>query len=477
VIGETPQPGEKPSTEGNPWSFSDPGPGWWRGETDRAPTDPPTGGSRHPRRRAAQHRAEDVPGGTGTLLPPEAAGPPRTGEAAEAHAAGLRDATEQLAETTPMERHHDQVDAHRYDPLRPPAGHRARRTAATVAADQPTTVAADQPTTVAADEPTTVTADLPAEVAADQPDAAPAKPSWAVETTSERKVLAGETAEKLDGETAEKLEQETAEKPAPEQLPEPDVMVLPEPSARNRPTVPIESPAPIERGPVRQTRRSRPTEPLPRATGDPETDARLERLENSPFWHPDAEQALEPLPEDRPAHAGVRRAPRRAAPKTPVAASASLIALGLLAAFFAWVSAEPFWLAMGHGDRGYATVSACTSSGVTQHCAGRFTAADGRYTIAQVTLLGVGPGHRVPGTVSPARMVSPDSPRAYLGNTSPLLQIRWLLGFILVLFCGYAIAGVTGARRLESRRARRGAVLASLAGPVLLLVGFLIGAY
>jgi hypothetical protein len=132
---------------------------------------------------------------------------------------------------------------------------------------------------------------------------------------------------------------------------------------------------------------------------------------------------------------------------------------------------------MGHGDRGYATVTSCTSSGVTQHCAGRFAAADGRYTISRVTLLGVGPGHRVPGTISPARMVSADSPRAYLGNTSPLLQMRWLLGFILVLFCGYAIAGVTGARRLETKRARRGAVLASLAGPVLLLLGFLISAY
>ncbi|MFI5889448.1 hypothetical protein ACIA5D_04935 [Actinoplanes sp. NPDC051513] len=447
MIGETPQPGEKPPTEGNPWSFSDPDPGWWRGETDRSPTEPPTGRSPHARRRTPQHQAEAAQGGTGTLLPPEEAGPTRTGEAGGAHEAGVRDTTRQFAETAPVERHHDQVDAHRYDPLRPAAGHRARRTAATVAADQPALAPEKGPV----EEP---------------------KPDWAVETTAERAVVEGETA------VAE------AE--------EPDVMVLPEPSVRNRPTVPLEpapppesappepAPAesrPIEHGPIPQTRRSHPTEPLPRATGDPQTDARLERLENSPFWHTDPEQVLEPPPDDRPAHAVGRRGARRAAPRTPVAASASLVALGLLAAFFAWVSAEPFWLAMGHGDRGYATVSACTSSGVTQHCAGRFAAADGRYTISRVTLLGVGPGHHVPGTVSPARMVSPDSPRAYLGNTSPLLQLRWLLGFLLVLFCGYAIAGVTGARRLETRRARRGAVLASLAGPMLLLLGFLIGAY
>jgi hypothetical protein len=253
-------------------------------------------------------------------------------------------------------------------------------------------------------------------------------------------------------------------------------MVLPEPSPRNRPTVPL------DRGPLpgltRQSRgRNHPTEPLPRATGSPRTDARLERVENSPFWHTDPEQAVEPPPTPgRPAHAAARR---RAQPggRRPVGALLALISLGLVSAFFAWVSAEPFWLAIGHGDRGYVTTTQCTGSGVTQRCVGRFAAADGGFTVARVTLLGVGPGERVPGTVAPARMVSRDSHRAYLGDTSPLLQLRWLLGFALVLFCGYAIAALTGARRLETGRARRGAVLASLAGPLLLLAGFLIAAY
>jgi hypothetical protein len=114
---------------------------------------------------------------------------------------------------------------------------------------------------------------------------------------------------------------------------------------------------------------------------------------------------------------------------------------------------------------------------VTQRCTGRFTAADGGFTVNRVTLLGVEPDARAPGSDAPARMVSRDSQRAYLGETSLLLQLRWLLGFALVLICGYAIAGVTGARRLDTGRARRGAVLASLAGPVLLLAGFLIAAY
>jgi len=455
VIGETPQPGEKPSTEGNPWSFSDPGPGWWRGETDRAATDPPTGHGRHPRRRAPQHQAEEAPqGGTGTLLPPGEAGPKRSGRQAEAHAAGVRDTERHLdpgAEPPIVERSHDQPDTHRYDPLRPPAGHRPRRTAATVAADEH--APAPKAPTAAAE------ATLAAMAQAEAEPVEEVAAGWAVQPTDEHKIV---------------------------EAGEPDVMVLPEPSARNRPTVPLEPPPPaavpaVPAGPavpaVRQNRRVPPTEPLPRPTGDPETDARLERLENSPFWHTDPEQLTEPSRPAVPTHAAGRHGARRAAPRTPIAALTSLIALGLLAAFFAWVSAEPFWLAMGHGDRGYATVTSCTSSGLTQHCVGRFATADGGFTLSRVTLLGVGPGHRVPGTIAPARMVSPDSSHAYLGNTSPLLQLRWILGFLLVLFCGYAIAGVTGARRLETGRARRGAVLASLAGPVLLLAGFLIAAF
>ncbi|GIE99185.1 hypothetical protein [Paractinoplanes rishiriensis] len=411
MIGETPQPGETPRNEGSPWSFADPDPAWWRGGTDRTATDPPTGQTRHPRRRSPQHQA--AAGGTGTLVPPGEVENTRTGEAAEGHAAGTQDVAAELQRTEPaiVERDHDQPDPHRYDPLRPPSGHQPKHTAETVAADEKT----------------------PAEA---QP--APVQPAPA----------------------------------------EPDVMVLPEPNARNRPTVPIERtpvpPVPPVLAPQRHNR-NRPTEPLPPLTGSPRTDARLERLENHPFWNADPE-ATEPPPTERPAHALPRRRPGRVT-RQPVGALLALIVLSLVSAFFAWVSAEPFWLSMGHGERGYATTTQCTGSGVGQRCVGRFAAADGGFTVARVTLLGVGPGERVAGTVSPARMVSRDSHRSYLGDTSPLLQLRWLLGFTLVLFCGYAIAGVTGARRLETGRARRGAVLASLAGPLLLLGGFLIAAW
>ncbi|MCU7726783.1 hypothetical protein ODJ79_23890 [Actinoplanes sp. KI2] len=465
MIGETPQPGEKPSNEGNPWSFSDPNPGWWRGETDRAATDPPTGRQRRPRRRAPQHQEEAAAGVTGTLLPPGEAGPRRSAEQAEAHAAGVRDTTRHLdPDTEPpvVERRHDQLDEHRYDPLRPPARNRSRRASATAAAP----VTAKKPpaeTKPAAATPTAKKPPAGAEAGAAEPataeSARPEMPpgevaDWAVEITGEHKTVDAEGKE-------------------------PDVMVLPEPSARSRPTVPLESATPpgTASGVTKQNRRVLPNEPLPRATGDPETDARLERMENSPFWHTDPEQLPEPAAAEEPTPTATRRGARQAAPHTPIGALASLIALGLVAAFFAWVSAEPFWLAVGHGTRGYATVTSCTGSGLTQHCVGPFAAADGSYLVSRVTLLGVEPGHRVPGAVAAARMVSPDSPRAYLGNTSPLLELRWILGFLMVLLCGWAIASVTGARRLETRTARRGAVLASLAGPVLLLAGFLIAAF
>jgi hypothetical protein len=354
VIGDTPQPGETPRSEGDPWSFGDPDAAWWRGETERSD---------------AQHRPsrhQSAAGGTGTLLPPSA--PPRTGEAAAAHAAGTRDAGDEL--TPPAERDHDQSDPHRYDPLQPPSGYASK--AAPVAAD------------------------------------------------------------------------------------EPDVMILPEPTP-TRPTVPLTVPEP-------------PRQPLPPSTGVPATDARLAKLENSTFWLDHQASTVGPTAE-RPAHTVVRtHRGRRPARRLRLSAHVSLVALALASAFFGWVSAEPFWLATGHGDSGTATV-------ITQRCTGQFTARNGRFTISRITLLGVPPALRAPGETAPAKMVSPDSRQVYLGGAGMLMHLRWVLGFALVLICGYAVAGVTGARRLETARARRAAVLLSLAGPVALLGGFLIAAY
>jgi hypothetical protein len=163
------------------------------------------------------------------------------------------------------------------------------------------------------------------------------------------------------------------------------------------------------------------------------------------------------------------------APRRTGRALVALVVLSLCAAFFGWVSAEPLWLAVGHGDRGTATVTRCTGGGVGQRCVGEFRGPDG-FT-ARVTLLGVGGEARRSGTAVPARMADRDSPQAYVGDDRLALHLRWIVGLLLVLACGAGIAWATGATRLADRRARRRAVLGSLAGPLLLTVGFLVAAW
>ncbi|MEV4347964.1 hypothetical protein AB0J83_26205, partial [Actinoplanes sp. NPDC049596] len=209
MIGDTPQPGETPRSESDPWSFADPDAAWWRGETD-----PPSGRPRHPRRRpAAANQDQQTPGGTGVLQPP--ATKQYAGEAAQAHAAAAQDVAGALDPTAPprpaadltapadaaaltppaepvegviasvapptgavaefiaAERDHDRPDPHRYDPLRPTAGHTPRRTAATVAADASPTIAPEPPTAAVTPVPTTpvTTPQPPATTAADSPTA------------------------------------------------------------------------------------------------------------------------------------------------------------------------------------------------------------------------------------------------------------------------------------------------------------------
>ncbi|GLY03367.1 hypothetical protein Acsp01_37460 [Actinoplanes sp. NBRC 101535] len=213
--------------------------------------------------------------------------------------------------------------------------------------------------------------------------------------------------------------------------------------------------------------------PLPEVNGSPEVTARLERMEHSPFWLSEEERAVIEARTPDPAPGRRRRPPAH----NPVASLLALITLSLVAAFFGWVSAEPFWLAVGHGDRGYATTLACRGDGITQHCTGRFSTADGRLAVPSVTLLGVDAQSRAPGSVSPARMVSAGSTQAYAAPAGPTMHLRWALGFVLVLICGYGIAEATGTRRLDSPSTRRRVVVACFAGPLLLLAGFLVAAY
>jgi hypothetical protein len=276
-------------------------------------------------------------------------------------------------------------------------------------------------------------------------------------------------------------------------------MVLPE-NPRERPTVAL------PRGPVPgQPQRH---DPAPTAhsgrSAEPDSDvpadrrtfqqvrvgtgranpARLQAIEESPFWltgEDGTRDGAEPEPDAGPAPVPSRigvapaRRDRPRAPRTPVVGLVALLVVAFAATFFAWVSAEPIWLAVGHGRTGTATVTACSGSGITQRCQGVFT--DGTSTSPKVALLGVDAAERRTGATVPARMVDADARQAFVGESGPMLHLRWTIGVLLVLLCGLAIAGATGARRLESARARRRAVLLSIAGPLALLAGFLAASY
>ncbi|HET6532242.1 MAG TPA: hypothetical protein VFH03_16775 [Actinoplanes sp.] len=433
MTGNVPQPGDKPRNEGEPWAYTDANIAWWRVEEERdeaeAMADAVAARPRHPRRRATSNTP--APGSSASNSPDGDATPAFAPEALDAHAAGVHDVTRQL---------------------NPPP-------AALVEAEQEARIE-------------TVEAAAAAATIADVTTSEP------VERHHDRKpaerYLPTMTTAGSDVSTADEADHGTDE----------DVMVLPEPGP-NRPTVVLD--------PGRMPDRPQPAPSLPGQTRPAQiqpaqprlSEAARDRLENSPFWLTDEERAATgaagPAAEDEQRTAGGRRTGRPAgearSPRRPLPGLVALVALALIAAFFSWVSAEPFWLAAGHGDRGTATVGHCAGSGLTQRCTGGFAAGDGSFTVQRVALLGVGPDSRATGSTVPARMVSPDSRQAYVGEPGWMLHLRWVLGFILVLMCGYGVAGMTGARRLETASARRSAVLISVAGPVALLLGFLAATY
>jgi hypothetical protein len=164
--------------------------------------------------------------------------------------------------------------------------------------------------------------------------------------------------------------------------------------------------------------------------------------------------------------------PRLRRRRNPAAGLATLVLLGLLAAFFGWFSAEPLWLSLGHGVPGTATVVPCSVHGIDSRCA-QFTPDGDAYPPARVTLLGRGD---VPtGQSVPARMVSPGGWQAYAGDPAGL-YLRWVPGLALVLLCGIGIAWGTGATRLPGR-SRVIAVVGSIAGPLLLAAGLFVAAW
>ncbi|MFF0172783.1 hypothetical protein ACFYPU_06995 [Micromonospora profundi] len=176
-----------------------------------------------------------------------------------------------------------------------------------------------------------------------------------------------------------------------------------------------------------------------------------------------------------------RRVARRAPPRTaalpdPLPGLAALVLLSLVTAFFAWVSAGPFWLAVGHARTGTVVIDECTGDGLTQRCRGVFSADDGQFLAYGVRVSGVPAGRDARGTTLPARMTGPDSGTAY-ADTGAGRHLRWLPGLLVVAGCAAGIARWTGATRLPGRRHRLWAVTAALAGPALITIGFLAAAW
>lgn len=230
--------------------------------------------------------------------------------------------------------------------------------------------------------------------------------------------------------------------------------------------------------------------PVPSAPGGTVDDADA-AADDDDFWLPIEEvhwdgTPVQPTPRTwfgrprkTPAEKARARQPRPPAPpRHPAFGLFGATLLALAASFFAWVSAEPLWLAAGHGERGTATVVACVGRGITVQCRGAFSTADGpRFAGRHVRLVGVPGGQRHPGAELTARMVGPDARTAYVGQGMGELHLRWVLGFGLVALCAVATGWASGATRLPDRRSRRRAMLVGIAGPLLLSTGFVAAAY
>ncbi|HEX6686519.1 MAG TPA: hypothetical protein VF062_27355 [Candidatus Limnocylindrales bacterium] len=176
---------------------------------------------------------------------------------------------------------------------------------------------------------------------------------------------------------------------------------------------------------------------------------------------------------ERPPRPTTQKPPRRyRQPRSLAIALPLIILLGFISAFFSWVSAEPLWLAVGHGSHGTATVTRCIGDGMTRRCVGDFTGPD--FAVTRISLLGVTEASTAPGQQIAAEMVNARSHRAYAGGS---FVLRWLPGLALVLLCGLGIALAAGVRRFADRRERRAALAVSLAAPVLVTIGFLAAAF
>jgi hypothetical protein len=157
----------------------------------------------------------------------------------------------------------------------------------------------------------------------------------------------------------------------------------------------------------------------------------------------------------------------RRSPRGPAAGLSALVLSALLSAFIAWVTAEPFWLAVRHAEPGTATVTSCAGTGLGRRCTGTFTSADGGFQRAGIPITGA---EAAPGTATPAWITSERGTRAFIdAGTSE----RAGLGIGLLLLCGLLTAWATGALRLPTVGTRLVAFTGCLVAPLLLFGGML----
>lgn len=141
-----------------------------------------------------------------------------------------------------------------------------------------------------------------------------------------------------------------------------------------------------------------------------------------------------------------RRPPRRLFP-----ALLGIIACACLMMFFAWVSAPALWMSVGHAHTGTVTVTSC-ADGFAPGCDGLFETATWS---KELRLTGAVTADDV-GAVLDARTTGPDASSAYVGGVTGLV-LRWAVGSVLFMACGFALVVVSGAARLyEGRNAAIG---------------------
>jgi hypothetical protein len=191
------------------------------------------------------------------------------------------------------------------------------------------------------------------------------------------------------------------------------------------------------------------------------------------LWPPPAMRVMRQPRDDRRSAPQRRVRQRRVRPaRGPAAGLSAMLLIALLAGFFAWTSAEPFWLDMGHRERGTARITSCKGTGVLRRCLAEFTRPGLVEPVQGTRLVGL---DEPPGATVAAEMV-PGGRIAYAGNPTGL-RVRWAAGLGLIVLCGVVLAWLTGAWRFARLRDRLTAWTLTALAPLVLGAAIVAAAY